>query len=100
MPIRVINKSAKTNTKGTRINVMRGTVLGNRFTVNKYSRVGAIECFRQNLMVSKLRDGTKWRLIMEIAERVRNGETILIECCCKPKACHGEVIKSAVQSLL
>lgn len=34
-----------------------------------------------------------------LAERVRDGECIALECYCAPKACHGDVIKEAIEGI-
>lgn len=39
-------------------------------------------------------------VIDEIYEKYKNGETIYLECYCKPKRCHGDIIKEKIQQRL
>ena len=38
--------------------------------------------------------------VERIAELVRSGQDIALACWCAPKACHGDVIKQAVEAIL
>lgn len=40
------------------------------------------------------------RLVDEIYEKYKNGEDVYLECYCKPKPCHGDVIAAKLQKRL
>lgn len=60
--------------------IMRGSKWGNPYFVKTYGRERAIELYRQRLLRTGL-----WRQLEEL-----RGKDLV--CCCKPAACHGDVL--------
>jgi len=79
-------------------------VLGNRHVLhnsdNVTARAAVIEAYRQDLESDKQSNGPMAQAIKEIAQRVKNGESIALACWCAPLPCHADLIKEAVQTLL
>jgi hypothetical protein len=76
--------------------------LGNPFRVGaEYKQGEAVEAFRQYAR-------TEWnnpqnplrQQITALAQRALAGEDLKLVCWCKPKACHGDVIKEAIEALV
>lgn len=87
-----------------------GSILGNPFTSEKISktlaiyqvkdREEAISRYSSYFDMQYAHNTLFHKLIDEIYEKYKNGETIYLECYCKPKPCHGDVIKSKLQQRL
>lgn len=82
------------------INIMRGSVLGNPYEIDKNNR--------REQVVAKyygwLRDQYASRAdvyneLMDLAKRHNASEDIVLVCCCAPKLCHGDIIKKAIESI-
>jgi len=74
------------------INIMRGTKWGNPHVMKGNSaaeRERVVAEYRKTLW-SKIKDG---QITVQDLQAL-NGKTLV--CCCKPKACHGDVIVAAV----
>ena len=98
--IEVINKH-KVNTSlitdRAIVDIMRGSPLGNKFRITQTrSREQTVKEYRIWLwLMIKRRDKaviTELSRIRVLAER----DNVCLVCCCSPKLCHGEVIKSAI----
>ena len=100
MKIQIIHR--KNNKKaaviGPVINVMRGTPLGNPFNIKgKRNRETVIALYRKYLWTNiKAKNPTIINALAEIKRTALHNERVFLSCCCKPKACHAEVIKAAV----
>lgn len=83
------------------INIMRPSVLGNPFRVGdkpgEYPRGEAVkvheEWFRGQMRDP---DSPVRSDVMQLAERVSQGVKIALVCCCKPRACHGDIMAQAI----
>ena len=80
------------------VNIMRGSPLGNLFRETKTrTRDEAVAEYRRWLWLQiKRRDKTVITELSKIRVLAERGDVSLI-CCCSPKKCHGDVIKSAVE---
>ena len=92
--IKVVNKKFY---KGRGEYIGRPSVLGNPFKiVPGEGREEMIEKYRIWLWEEIKKKGKVYRELMRLAELAKIGDLILI-CWCKPLACHGDVIKSAIE---
>jgi len=57
------------------------------------------ECLRLKQIEDERWQGAVWVELQGLVARERAGETINLVCCCKPLACHGDVLKSCVEWL-
>ena len=88
----------------------RGSALGNPFTHNGVrsiyktmtfkTREQAIEAYEKYFDEVYGKDEWFTRAFDEIYEHYKNGEDIYLQCFCKPKACHGDVIAEKLQRKL
>lgn len=94
--ITVINKHHQNVPEGA-INIMRGSPLGNPFHVEEYGRDNAIARYRPWLD-EQIATGNRRVIdaLDDIASRAMAGEQVHLLCCCKPKSCHGDVIREVV----
>ncbi len=75
--------------------IMRGSPLGNPSTVRKRSRAQALEDFDAYLKAELKDKASPVRAEMErLLQRILDGEKVRLGCCCKPKDCHGDVIRA------
>ena len=103
--IRILNKSKDKYTIDDTY-IGRGSVLGNPYThlplgstaaeIQVESREKAIEMYRE-YVIYKIKHDTKFRTAMiRLVGTILKGEDVNLVCYCKPKACHGDVIKDFV----
>ena len=83
------------------ISVMRGMAFGNPFRLEDgYTREEAIAKYHVWLR-EKYRERTAvYQALIRLVERVEAGEHLCLICCCKPKACHADVIKDAIEKIV
>jgi hypothetical protein len=90
------------------IYIGRGSVFGNPFPMNgENDRDECIEKFYyyfKKIMFSNSQNSASHDIlkksVLDLIERVYNGETIYLGCFCKPKACHGDVIKRYIDAAI
>ena len=78
-------------------------ILGNSHRMEDDSnkeRSRVIELYRQDLDKDFLNKGMKYNAIVEIVNRIMNGEKLAGACWCKPKACHGDLILEKINLIL
>jgi len=74
----------------------KGAILGNPFY--KEPRNQAVKKFRSYLWAEMQKMDSLIRLeLYRLAGEIKNGKTVILTCCCAPKACHGDVIKNAIE---
>jgi hypothetical protein len=98
--IRVVN-GYKDGFEGTYIGrpgKNKTSVLGNPYTLDNYSREDSIHNYRYWLW-EKLQDeqSPQYKEIKRLALLYKKGQEIRLVCFCKPFACHGDVVKAAVE---
>ena len=96
--------------KANNFYIGRGSPLGNPFTHNGVrsifktmsfkTREQAIEAYEKYFDEVYGKDEWFTRAFDEIYEHYKNGEDIYLQCFCKPKACHGDVIADRLQRKL
>ena len=97
--IKVINKYKDRTSNGVRISIMRGTPLGNRYIMSDSSQRDLVcDKYRKWLPIAYELDDKVYKAISSIRELSKN-KTVLLECCCKPKRCHGDEIKAFIDWL-
>ena len=108
----VYNSHIEDHTNGSCCNfyIGRGSALGNPFTHNGVrsifktmsfkTREQAIEAYEKYFDEVYGKDEWFTRAFDEIYEHYKNGEDIYLQCFCKPKACHGDVIAEKLQRRL
>lgn len=75
------------------VNIMRGTAFGNPFPINaQHDRATVIQMYREYLHKRVHEDPVFAQQVREL-----HGKTLC--CCCKPQACHGDVLISAAKWL-
>lgn len=79
------------------IYIGRGSALGNPYPVNEYGRDNCIEMYKVWLD-DQIKTGNEHVIdaLDHIANKVIRRENVKLLCFCKPKACHGDVIKKAI----
>ena len=79
-------------------------VLGNPYVLkNKLDareREKVISAYRDDLLADMTQKGPMFDEVNAIADRVENGESICLQCWCKPLPCHGDVVAQAVEDVL
>ena len=80
---------------GEGVNIMRPSLLGNPYRVSDYGRGNTIELYREWLRREWVKNGEVRRELERLVELAKRGDLVLV-CCCKPKPCHGDVIKDAI----
>lgn len=84
----------------TIIYIARPSPLGNPFVMTKESeRDDVIEKYEAWLRDEWKKNGVVRRELEALAKRVRDGEELALQCWCSPKACHGDVIKRAIEGI-
>lgn len=73
-----------------------GSVLGNPFPVYKYPGKDVIQMYRVWLSKEVAKKTHVYERIMELVDQYLEGKVIYLRCVCKPKACHGDVIKEMI----
>lgn len=95
--ITVVNKYYGVHGKS----IMRGTIFGNPYSLQKgYTREEAITLYREWLRDNYRRKMSVYFALIKLVERLESGENVVLVCCCKPKACHGDVIVEAVNGIM
>lgn len=88
----------------TVIHIDRGNPLGNRHYLKDVNddveRDKVIELFRQDYKKDWLRSGPMSKATIEIAQKVKEGQDVILMCWCHPKNCHGNEIIENVKRLL
>jgi hypothetical protein len=98
--IRVLNVYKDKPTPGARMcRIMRGSSsLGNPFVIGRDGDRTEVIAKYEQWLIEKLRDNESpvaiefYNLVQEATE-----QDIDLVCCCKPQACHGDVLKSVVE---
>lgn len=101
MGIRVVSKRAggvKPVEGETVVYIGRPSVLGNPFPMQLESqRAYVVACYRRWLMARYQNDAAVFAELHQLADRVKQGENLALQCWCAPCACHGDVIKAAIE---
>lgn len=104
--VRILNKHKDKYTIDD-VYIGRGSILGNPFThkdlgstkaeVKVETRDEAIEKYRE-YMIHMIKTDLKFReAIVDLIHKLARGEDVKLVCFCKPKSCHGDVIKEIVE---
>jgi hypothetical protein len=82
----------------------RNPVLGNPFVLHDHRdaavRAKVIERYREKYDADLAGDGPMSEATAALAERVRNGERLVLMCWCWPKPCHGGLITAEINRRL
>jgi hypothetical protein len=83
------------------IDIMRGTPLGNPYPItDDCPRELSLERYREWLRQQYTsRTGDAYKQLMWLVDRYEEGWHLRLLCVCKPKACHGDIIKQAVEGI-
>lgn len=95
----VVNKYGKPVDAYTVVYIGRPTALGNPFPVKEHGRERSVELYREYLRKEWKTASVVRKELEELADRVYHGECIALECYCKPKACHGDILKEAIEGI-
>lgn len=84
----------------TIVYIGRPSILGNPFAmVSEGHRSTVIRQYREWLRVEYAKKGPVFDALHALAKRVREGEHLALQCWCAPRACHGDVIKDAIEGI-
>jgi Domain of unknown function (DUF4326) len=79
-------------------------VLGNPYVLKDHRddarRTEVISLYKDKYDADIARRGPMAIATEKLAERVREGEHLILMCWCHPKPCHGDLIKSQIERLL
>ena len=82
------------------INVMRPSPLGNPFIVGQHGERGeCVELFRKWLWKQIKEKQPIYYTLLPLVEKHKQNEDLVLVCCCKPRACHADVLKAAIEWL-
>lgn len=77
------------------------SVLANPFVIGKDGdRDEVILKYRYWLWQRVKEEGEVYAHLLDLVERVRAGEELKLVCWCKPKGCHGDVVKRCLEWML
>ena len=77
------------------------SLLANPFRVNdNCDRQMAVQKYRTWLWERIQERGLVWDELNWLADKVEAGEDISLSCYCAPKACHGDIVKNAVEWII
>lgn len=97
--IEVVNKYQGNFPTG--VDIMRSGPLGNPHEISiGVDRKEALNLYRQylwNIIKSGDTSHPVYREVNLLAQRYKNGEHIILVCCCKPQWCHGDILASCVK---
>lgn len=92
-------RNAQTNQ--SRVYIGRPSVFGNPFPLHdETERRAVVIQYRDWLREQKANQTKVWEAVVALADRVKQGENLELACYCAPKLCHGNVIASAIASIL
>jgi len=78
--------------------VGRPSVLGNPFTIGRHgTREEVIASYREWLWMRMRGDSPELRELDRLAEKLITDRGLTLVCWCAPKACHADVIASAIE---
>lgn len=94
--VRVVNYKKQ---KGG-INIMRPSVFGNPFDVKQLgiNREESIARFKVWMLEHVANQTGIYEDLVDLRKQAQNN-TITLVCCCKPLACHGDVIKDWIENV-
>jgi len=79
----------------------RGSVLGNPFIIGKDGdREQVIAKYYQWIREQWLLDGDVKRELLRLVDVIKRGNDLKLACFCKPKPCHGDILKYAIMQLV
>lgn len=97
MDIKVVNKKMY---RGNGIYIGRGSIFGNKFVIGKDgSREDVIEKYLEWLREEYRNGGKVKSELLELVERYKMGEELVLVCWCKPLGCHGDILKMVIEKL-
>jgi hypothetical protein len=110
MPIIVYNKNNETHLGENNYPIYRPNILSNPYTDIKdkktkalyvvKNRDEAIQKYSDYFDLKYGKDIQFTKIVDEIYHKYKNGETVYLECMCKPLPCHGDVIVKKMQQRL
>ena len=76
--------------------------LANRYRTKQYGSLKIVlEKYKQWIFsVYACKEGPAYEELMRLVELHRQGKDIKLACWCKPKACHGDIIKQVVEFIV
>ena len=77
-----------------------GSVLANRKRDYGMNRDESVERYRVWLWEEVKKKGEVYEYLVELVEKLKNGEDVILGCWCKPKRCHGDVVKNCLEWML
>lgn len=103
MPVRIVSKSkngVQPVAGESVVYIGRPSALGNPFAMkNESDREKVVAQYRVWLREQYLLKGAAHGELQRLAERARSGESLALQCWCAPRACHGDVVKEAIDGI-
>lgn len=101
--IKVINKYKVIEpVEGLIVNIMRGSVLGNPFVMRNSSdseRNRVCDLYEGWLRSEYKKKSHVYNELHRLARIARRSD-LFLECCCKPKRCHGDFVAYAIEKIM
>lgn len=98
--ISVMNKYRLADSGAVRINIMRGSALGNPFIIGKDGdRDDVCNKYEEHLKRLVEKKGEARKELARIYKLAKKGDVELV-CCCKPKRCHSDAIKAFLDKFI
>lgn len=99
--VKVVNRHAHAAVAegAVRVYIGRGSPLGNPFKVKPYGpfeRGETIEHYRAHLRERLAEGGAVAQELRRLRGILNAGSALELECFCKPRACHGDVVREAL----
>ena len=100
--INVVNRYAHNYPVGAiNVSIMRPSLLGNPSRIGPDGdRAKVIVKFTEHVVNWCLDDATRRKVLETLAVAAFNGIEVNLVCCCKPQACHGDVIREFLENLV
>ena len=99
--IKVANQKDPFGRSAIQIFIGRPSVLGNVFILeNENRRKEVLALYRHFLRQASKVDGPIRNELLKILEIAKTGVKIELQCFCKPKDCHGDIIKEILEEML
>jgi|10_taG_2_1085330.scaffolds.fasta_scaffold93303_2 hypothetical protein len=96
MRIKIGNKS-----KGAKgVYIGRPTTLGNPYEIGRDgTRDEVVAKYHADLRKDYEKRGPRYGELVKLLRRAQAGEELTLVCWCAPQACHGDVVKSAIEGM-
>ena len=97
MEVKIVNKHTS-NLRGVYIG--RPSILGNPFSLVRYDRTKSVQLYTEWLREQWLVNEKVKKELLRLALMCKREGMVRLICWCKPKACHGDIVKMAIINII